>query len=676
MRRSRKFTHGALLLAAVLAGFASGCSDGGSGGGSSPKTPEELGIDLTNADRCDPLVPERCLLPLPNDFYTVADDSMPNGRRIEFAAESLPANTKGVHVDPTAWRRNDGFSPGSAVLAFLPGVDLAASGTARIDDIGRSLDDDSPTVVIDIVTGKRIPHWVELDQNAPEGERTLILRAAVNYLDGNRYTVVLRGLVDASGTPIAPSPAFRAYRDGQRTTDAAFEARRAHFDDLFERLDIRGITRDDLQLAFDFTVASTENITGGMLRMRDDAFARLLDAAPSFTVDNVEENVRPEIARRITGTYRVPSYLTGDGGPGSSLALSAAGLPIWQGKDLVAPFQCTIPPSAFTTTAAPRGVVYGHGLLGDYGEVNSSIVREMAERYVITNCATNEIGMAEEDVGNAVKILGDLSTFNTLADRLQQGLLNELFLGRLMVHADGFVSHPAFQRDDGSPLIDRTQLYYDGNSQGAILGGALLAIGQDFTRGVLGEAGMNYSFLLQRSVDFDDYKVIYAPAYPDPYDQLIGIQIIQMLWDRGETNGYANHVTRDPLPNTPVKTVLLLGAVGDHQVSEYSLQVQARTMGANGHVPYAAPDRTTNEDKGWGIEPIPSYPWPGSAYFLFDTGAVLSPLGNVPPREGHDPHDDTPRIPAAQDLKDAFMRPDGVAIDVCNGAPCTGPQFD
>ena len=196
--------------------------------------------------------------------------------------------------------------------------------------------------------------------------------------------------------------------------------------------------------------------------------------------------------------------MTGDGGPGSSLALSAAGLPIWQGKNLVAPFQCTIPPSALTTTAAPRGAVYGHGLLGDYGEVNSSIVREMAQRYVMTYCATNEIGMAEEDVGNAVKILGDLSTFNTLADRLQQGLLNELFLARLMVNAGGFVSHPAFQRDDGSPLIDRTQLYYDGNSQGAILGGALLAIGQDFTRGVLGEAGMNYSFLLQRSVDFDD----------------------------------------------------------------------------------------------------------------------------------------------------------------------------
>ena len=672
MRRSRIFTNGALLLAAVLTA-ASGCSDGGS---SSPKTPEELGIDLTNADRCDPLVPERCLLPLPNDFYTVADDSLPNGRRIEFAAESLPANTKGVHVDPTAWRRNDGFSPGSAVLAFLPGVDLAASRTARIDDIGRSLDDDSPTVVIDLLFGTRVPHWVELDQNAPAGEQTLIVRAAVNYLDGHRYAVAFRHLLDASGKELEPSPAFRAYRDGQRTTDAAFEARRAHLDEVFDALESAGVARDELQLAFDFTIASTEGLTGRMIHMRDDAFARLGDAAPSFTVDQVEENVRPEIMRRITGTYRVPSYLTGDGSPGSSLAYGADGLPAYQGKDLVAPFQCVFPPAAFTDGPPSRIAVYGHGLLGDYGEVNSSIVREMSARHDVSYCGTNAIGMAEEDIGNAAKILGDLSTFNTLADRLQQGLLNAVFLGRLIHHPSGFASSTAFQRADGTPLFDRDQLYYDGNSQGAILGGALVAIAQDWTRGVLAEAGMNYSFLLQRSVDFDDYKLIFAPAYPDPYDQLVGIQIIQMLWDRGETDGYANHLTRDPLPGTPAHTILLLGAIGDHQVSEYSLQVEARTIGAAGHVPYAAPDRTTNGDKGFGIEPIPSYPWSGSAYFLFDTGSPLSPLVNLPSREGHDPHDDTPRIPAAQDLKSGFLQPNGVVVDVCNGAPCVGPQFD
>lgn len=29
------------------------------------------------------------------------------------------------------------------------------------------------------------------------------------------------------------------------------------------------------------------------------------------------------------------------------------------------------------------------------------------------------------------------------------------------------------------------------------------------------------------------------------------IALLQMLWDRGEADGYAQHLTSDPLPNTP-----------------------------------------------------------------------------------------------------------------------------
>ena len=40
-----------------------------------------------------------------------------------------------------------------------------------------------------------------------------------------------------------------------------------------------------------------------------------------------------------------------------------------------------------------------------------------------------------------------------------------------------------------------------------------------------------------------------------------------MLWDRGEADGYAQHMTRDPYPNTPPHKVLLHVAFGDHQVA-------------------------------------------------------------------------------------------------------------
>ena len=56
--------------------------------------------------------------------------------------------------------------------------------------------------------------------------------------------------------------------------------------------------------------------------------------------------------------------------------------------------------------------------------------------------------------------------------------------------------------------------------------------------------------------------------------------MIQMMWDRGEPNGYANHMTGDPLPGTPAHKVLIEMAYGDHQVSNVATEVEARTIGA------------------------------------------------------------------------------------------------
>lgn len=634
--------------------------------------PVDLGIDLTDQVRCDPLIPEHCLLPFPNDYFTVRDRSARTRRRVHLDALSVPANTSGSPHNVAELNRNDGFSPGAPLLLWMPTVDLVRSSAPSLTDIGRSLSPDSPVVVVDARTGKRWPVFAELDMNSPEGSRTLIVRPATNFLEGHRYLVALRGMVDGLGAPIPASAAFVSYRDGQCTTDATFESRREQMEDIFGRLERVGVARGTLQLAFDFTVASPQSLAGRLLHIRDDAFRALGRRAPRFTVTSVEAEPRPEIWRRVRGTFEVPLYLTGDGTAGNGFDLGPDGLPRRQPAPWVATFTCNIPPTAQTTPA--RMSLYGHGLLGDQGEVNGSLVRPMSATYNVAYCATDWIGMAEEDVLNAVSILQDLSRFPTLADRLQQGFLNFLFLGRLMRHRQGFVSDPAFQLD-GRPLLKTDELYFDGNSQGAIVGGALCAVARDFRRCVLGEAGMNYSTLLQRSVDFDLYKAFLDVSYPDPFAQLLSLSLIQMLWDRGETNGYAQHLTTKAYPRTPRHTVLLLGAVGDHQVSEFSLQTEARTMGVAGHEPYVAADREVGGEHGFAITPIPSYPFGGSAYFLWDTGSPLSPLVNLPPRDGHDPHDDTPRIPAVQALKDAFWHPDGAVPDVCSGAPCTGPQF-
>ena len=93
---------------------------------------------------------------------------------------------------------------------------------------------------------------------------------------------------------------------------------------------------------------------------------------------------------------------------------------------------------------------------------------------------------------------------------------------------------------------------------------------------------MNYSTLLRRSVDFDQYAQVLYANYPNELERPLILSLIQTLWDRGEANGYAHHMTRDPYADTPPHTVLMHVAFGDHQVANVAAEVQARTIGACG----------------------------------------------------------------------------------------------
>ena len=270
----------------------------------------------------------------------------------------------------------------------------------------------------------------------------------------------------------------------------------------------------------------------------------------------------------------------------------------------------------------------------------------MSNEHNFVFCATAWAGFSEEDVPHIISVLSDFSGFNTMADRMQQGFLNMLFLGRAMIHPQGLSSNAAFQKG-GQSVLDTTRLFFDGNSQGGIMGGGLTAVAPDFDRAVLGVPGMNYSTLLQRSVDFDTYAAIIDPNYPRLLDRQLWLAQIQLLWDRGEANGYAHHMTTDPLPNTPRHTVLMHVAFGDHQVSDTAAEVEARTIGARAYQPALDAGRSP-----WPrlqmIPSIGSFPFDGSAIVMWDTGPVRTvgtetegtnapPATNTPNRSGRRP---------------------------------------
>ena len=123
---------------------------------------------------------------------------------------------------------------------------------------------------------------------------------------------------------------------------------------------------------------------------------------------------------------------------------------------------------------------------------------------------------------------------------------------------------------------------------------------------------MNYSLLLTRSVDFDAYAAVLYPSYPDELARPLILSLIQMLWDRGEPNGYAWHMTGDPLPDTPRHKVLQLLSFGDHQVANVATEVQARTIGSR-----ISPARrgsraaTPTGTPYFGMPPIKRFPYGG-----------------------------------------------------------------
>lgn len=659
-----------IAVLVVVAVLTAGCSGGDDDDtdAAEPASTTEGSIELTVADPagCEVLDEAACILPFPSNAFTVADETTDTGLRVAFGADALPANADGVRIDPAEWNRNDGFSPGSLMMTVVPDLDPEASALPPITDIELSLADDAPIVLVDADTGDRVPFWAELDANAEDlARQALIITPAVALLEGHRHVVALRGLVDTAGDPIESADAFRAFRDRLDTGIPEVEARREAMEQVFADLDAAGVARDDLYIAWDFTVASERSLSERLLHIRDDAFGALGSDAPAFTVT---ETAAAGAARIVRGTYEVPNYMTGAGEPGETFNNDddPNGIPTVNGT-YTSTFVCTVPTTAEPGTA--RAALYGHGLLGTADQVIG--IGTVAATVGVAFCATDFIGMSTYDVPNAAAVLADLGQFRSWADRLQQGHLNFLYLGRLMRNEAGFAGDPAFQDAAGAGLLDGSAVFYLGASQGGILGGATSAVAQDWERVVLAVPAMNYSVLLRRSIDFDEFAPVFETAYPDELDRQLGLALVQMLWDRGENQGYAQHLTADPYADTPPKTVLLLEAFGDHQVANIATENLARTIGAGVRSPALAGGRSTAEqDPHWNIEPIDVFPHDGSAMVVWDFGTPAPPTSNTPPRAGDDPHGKAADVPEVLLMVSEFLKTDGAVVDVCNAEPC------
>ena len=204
----------------------------------------------------------------------------------------------------------------------VPGLDnpaaLANTNAVPINDQGRIRSDrNDPIVVIDTATSKRGPIWVEIDSNASTpGDTALLIHPAKNSPPGIATSSPLRNLKDSSGNTIPAPEGFRYYRD-----DLPSERGR---DQRAARALRAGLPGPALGAGSSATTsispgtsrsAPIEQHRPRMLHIRDDAFAQLGD---TDLADGVVHGHRAVVQRRPTSRTRTRATESRAGSPARS----------------------------------------------------------------------------------------------------------------------------------------------------------------------------------------------------------------------------------------------------------------------------------------------------------------------------------------------------------------------
>jgi hypothetical protein len=597
---------------------------------------------------CDPLVPGVCALPFPSNLYLKPDAGRKTGYSLQFGQTSLPKSAGDVRISPEPYQRLDGYGVGSSLVTQFGALDL--SGMAIQTSIDKSVADNSATIWLEVSPAgevvRRIPHWNELDERSNTEDllsldpttQLLFTRPGVVLNYGTRYVVAFRNLKGKDGKAIARSPAFDQLAKGQTAGNPELAPRQARFDEVFAILQKAGVPKEEVTLAWDFVTYSNDAIHGQLLEMRDKALAAIGTDGATLTFDKFEDQKDgkpdPNIAYTLRGTFRAPDFTKKvliSGTEGSQDAVYVYRWNFGPAGELVqngwreSAFWIRIPHSAMDGKVAHDFLQYGHGLNGDGGETYAGWAGPNANQRKFIYIASNMIGMSEDDVPAIINMLTDMNRFAALPERVTAGVVEHLVFARTMKLRGGELLSKALSDHLKKPVtISATgKVFWSGNSQGGIYGQTVVAASTDITRGHLGQAGINYSMLLERSVDFDSFSMVLAGMYPDRRDYVVLLSLMQLLWDHVDPVTFVRHIEAEPFAGTPKHAVLSVIHPGDFQVDPVTQEIVARSgfYKLMKHYGRAVP-----------LLPETDYPYSGSALVSIDFGNGWFQQSNIPPK--------------------------------------------
>ncbi len=620
-------------------------------------------IDIPGSEFCDDTNTHHCMLPFPSGAFLAEDISEITGFRLNIDGEAIPDTSSAESDNMVILDRLDGFSPSTQIFTtFESTPDIA--GMATQFNISTSVEEGHSSILLNMDTGEKVHHWIELDARAQDGEPTILFLRTIEGLDHNAaYAVAFRNLVDGEGVKIPPSDGFRALRDTINTSSDGIEGQRSDYEILFSKLDDSGFNRSELQSAWWFHTASTESILRDLLIMREDAELRLGESGIGCSITEIQEDFAQDgtSLRLIRGTVTTPHYMETQYARSPLMRDSDGNPEFVQNREI--DFTMLIPKSLAENNESGPLTVFGHGLFGD-GDSYAINGRELANEYKTVVIATDFKGWSSDGDYDALTFaLVDITEFQYQQERQMQAVINHISMVRTIT---GICSDIAEFKHNGTNMIDTDTVNYIGISLGGLRGPSLLAMVPELEWGVLWVGGTSFTHQVERSTHYGSeenpsefYQLLSSEmSLPSRIDRAVAIALLQSIWD--STDGETFLPFRETGFDDALKPfdMFYLTSMMDAQVTTLSADRAVRT----GNVPVV----NGSAYHPFGVQVVDG-PINGSSAAYFDGNFPPLPTGNTNGPMWHHSlaHNLVLEVPEARMMAYGYLLT-GILVDYCD----------
>lgn len=508
----------------------------------------------------------------------------------------------------------DGFSPASQIMFWYP-KGFSQNGLPRPEE---TLSHDSNIQLIEHPSGERIPVFVEPDARASPPFQILYIRPLKRMKTNTRYIVVIKkGIKSQDDQEIQPPIFFKALLENKdvRFSGTGEDPKKwiSHFREIFSFLESQHMSKKDILIAWDFKTASENKILKeNMIEVRNNVY-KFKDKI-TFTVDGVKDNPYSE-DKNLPEQYK---YLIQKTVTGSFYAPRVDGNGLFEAQ-----YKLNIPRCVFANPlSAFKPMIFGHGLFGSTGELDSNNLIFSAQYFCTPIIATNWVGID-------IKALGEITGFASsrkkhmvqiveyIIDNLKQGHTNFLSLA-ILVKKQEFWN--TIKNKVGNFSIDTENPVYYGISNGAIQGSIFMTLTKDVKLGVLDVGGSVWTSMLERNRSWDRLRPLLYPMEEEYEIEVKKVMaVVQILFDVADPITFAPYIIKgseefDIVP----KKIIYREALYDEQVPNFATRTFVRTAGI--------PAIKELPEDVFGVEKIDATQgYDGSGYLQVDTK-----IGTVP----------------------------------------------